>query len=142
MAIVVSCTEVVQTCHIPCFAIVGKWIACGICGLLGCSVEIVRARCNRIAILSQTCHRARLAGQVVIAVASALVSIGSSAIAIDIGLPFLELVVIGLQDLGVLLIDVVDVVSGLVIVIGVFLGRVRDEDILHLTPVEHLVFTR
>lgn len=101
LVVIVSCTEVVQTCHIPCFAIVGKWIACGICGLFGRSVEIVRARCNRIAILSQTCHRARLAGQIVIAVASALVSIGSSAIAIDIGLLFLELVVIGLQDLGV-----------------------------------------
>ena len=60
-------------------------------------------------ILGQSCDRARLVGQVLVAIPHLVVEVARSPIAIGVGLTGLHLVIIGLEDLGMFLVDIVDV---------------------------------
>ena len=83
-----------------------------------------------------------MVGQVLVAIPHLVVEVARSPIAIGVGLTGLHLVIIGLENLGMFLVDIVDVVAHLIVVIGVGLGGVWDEDILDFVGIGHGVLTR
>ncbi len=80
-----------------------------------------------------------MVGQILVSISRLVVVVAGSAFAIGVGLSGLHLIIIGFKDLGMFLIDIVDVVADLIVVVGVTLGRVGDEDILYFTGISHWV---